>query len=99
MENQNFEKESLRYLAIQDRKFKLKTSEIVTIEEASQILRIDKHKVIDLIKYGVLKAVNSTKGVKISRKSISEFADQLFHIDFPNNFNDLRITNIFKPLN
>lgn len=97
MENTKYQKEVLQYLANKEKKIMLQTSEIITIQEASQILRIDKAKVMELINIGVIKAINSTKGIKIYKKSISEFVAKIFDPDYPKNFIDDRITVIFKP--
>jgi excisionase family DNA binding protein len=97
MENTKYQKETMKYFADQEIKNFLRTSEIITPHEASQILRIEKAKVMELINLGVIKAVKSTKGVKIYKKSVSEFIAKIFDSNYPNNFNDDRVTIIFKP--
>lgn len=97
MENLTYEKEQIRYFVQQNKKITLQTSEILTIQEVSHIFRLDKSKILDLINYGALKAVRSAKGLKISRKSVSDFSEILFNPDFPENVKDRRIINIFKP--
>lgn len=98
MLNTNFEKHSVTYLANEISRIDRKTSLFITIHEASQILRTDKVKVELLIKINALKAINSSKGIKISKKSVEDFAEKLFSDEFPNNFKDKRIMDLYEPI-
>lgn len=77
----------------------LQMEKILTPEEVAIILRMNKQKVMDLIEYKFLKAVQTSKGVKIQRKSLDELTEKIFDSSYPKNFIDDRITTIFKPMN
>lgn len=98
MINNIFEQQYVANLANELTKSFRKTSLIISIHEASQMLRVQKSKIEELIEIGAIKAIKSTKGVKIQRKSVDDFIDMLYSPDYPENFKDKRIRDIFEPL-
>lgn len=98
MINNTFEQQSVANLSSNIIKSLRKTSLIISIDEASQILRVHKNKINELISIGAIKAIKSQKAVRIQRKSVDDFIDMLYSPDYPENFKDKRIRDIFEPL-
>jgi len=89
----------IKELAKIQKKDNLSTSFYISIQEATIILRMHQEKIKKLIEYGALKAIDTGKSVKILKGSLDELHNKLADAEFPNNFKDKRITNIFKPYN
>jgi len=91
------DKQLLEFLLKQSKKESLKSSLLLSIDEAIIILRINREAILTFIRLGYFKAVKTGKGIKIYRPSFEALAEKLFDKDLTENFGQ-EISDFYEPI-